>query len=79
MTPTMKLRWLETKNYNPQLDEFDKILQQCFINESGNEVWLDIETWVEKKITDPITGLTFSTLPSKSITEEYPKPKRIIL
>ena len=49
MTPTMKLRWLETKNYNPQLDEFDKILQQCFINESGDEVWLEIETWIDNQ------------------------------
>ncbi len=40
--PTMKLRWLKTEVYIPELDEFEKILQQCWLDEHGNKIWEDV-------------------------------------
>jgi len=41
--PTMILRWYETNNYNPVSDDFDKILQQKWQGDKGDEKWEDIE------------------------------------
>ena len=41
--PTMILRWYETNNYNPVNDDFDKILQQKWQGDKGDEKWEDIE------------------------------------
>ena len=40
--PTMKLRWFVTEVYIPELDDFEKILQQCWLDENGNEMWEDV-------------------------------------
>lgn len=43
--PTMILRWLETDNYNPVNDNFDKVLQQKWQSDKGEEKWEDIEIY----------------------------------
>ena len=43
--PTMILRWLETDNYNPVNDDFDKVLQQKWQSDTGEEKWEDIEIY----------------------------------
>lgn len=40
--PTMKLRWFVTEVYIPELDDFEKILQQCWLDEKGEEIWEDV-------------------------------------
>lgn len=41
--PTINLRWLEGKNYIPQLDSFERELQQLWVNDKGEEEWRDID------------------------------------
>lgn len=43
--PTMILRWLETDNYNPVNGDFDKVLQQKWQSDKGEEKWEDIEIY----------------------------------
>ena len=43
--PTMMLRWYETDNYNPVNDDFDKVLQQKWQSNTGEEKWEDIEVY----------------------------------
>jgi len=43
--PTMCLRWYETDNYNPINDDFDKVLQQKWQSDTGEEKWEDIEVY----------------------------------
>lgn len=41
--PKMLLRWYETENYNPVNNDFDKILQQKWQSNTGQEKWEEIE------------------------------------
>lgn len=43
--PTMCLRWYETDNYNAINDDFDKVLQQKWQSDKGEEKWEDIEIY----------------------------------
>ena len=43
--PTMILRWLETDSYNPVNNDFDKVLQQKWQSDTGEEKWEDIEVY----------------------------------
>ena len=43
----MKFRWMETDVYIPELDRFDKILQQCLIDQNGKEIWEDVPTFTK--------------------------------
>ena len=43
--PTMILRWLETDNYSPINDGFDRVLQQKWQSGTGEEKWEDIEVY----------------------------------
>jgi hypothetical protein len=43
--PTMCLRWYETDNYNPLNDDFDKVLQQKWQGDTGQEKWENIEVY----------------------------------
>ena len=40
--PTMKLRWFVTEVYIPELDDFEKVLQQCWLDDKGEEIWEDV-------------------------------------
>jgi len=43
--PTMCLRWYETDNYKPVNDDFDKVLQQKWQSDTGEEKWEYIEVY----------------------------------
>ena len=45
--PTMQLRFIE-EQFNPVLGEFDKTLQQLFIDDQGNEEWRYIDVWEQQ-------------------------------
>ena len=41
--PTMILRWFE--NHIPQLNQFQRTLQQKWVSETGEEEWRDIDVF----------------------------------
>ena len=41
--PTMILRWYETNNYDAVNNTFEKVLQQKWQGDKGDEKWEDIE------------------------------------
>jgi len=41
--PTMNIKWIETDKYIPELDSFERILNQKFIDKDGNEEWFEVE------------------------------------
>lgn len=43
--PTLMLRWLEGRMYIPQLDQFERTLQQKWISNTGKEEWRDIDVF----------------------------------
>jgi hypothetical protein len=46
-TPTMKLRWSKEILYDGGLNAMTRELQQCFLDQDGNEYWFDVE--IEKQ------------------------------
>ena len=45
--PTMQLRFIE-ELFNPVMNEYDKTLQQLFIDDQGNEEWRYIDIWEQQ-------------------------------